>query len=61
MQTDNHDAVKEKTSSVMEYALVAMLIAVSLVGGLKTLGTDVDSLFRQSPPHVTASAHQHPS
>ncbi|MBU3655796.1 MAG: hypothetical protein FGM23_05500, partial [Alphaproteobacteria bacterium] len=60
MQTDNHDTVKEKTGNVMECALVAMLIAVSVVGGLKTLGTDVDTLFKAPPLSTIFILPSHP-
>ena len=50
--------MKEKTGNVMEYALVAMLIAVSIIGGLRTLGTDVDTLFKAPPNGVVAQVQR---
>jgi Flp pilus assembly pilin Flp len=58
MQPEHNDQMKEKTSNVMEYALVAMLIAVSIIGGLRTLGTDVDTLFKAPPNGVVAEVQQ---
>ena len=58
MQPDHNDQMKEKTGNVMEYALVAMLIAVSIIGGLRTLGTDVDTLFKAPPNGVVAQVQR---
>ncbi|MDJ0944608.1 MAG: Flp family type IVb pilin [Kiloniellales bacterium] len=45
----------ESGATSMEYAFIAALIGLAIVGGLTTLGTSVDSAFQGFATHLSTN------